>query len=55
MIIKLDKDLNLISTKVLIGGVPASRINAIKIVPYGKNILVGLNVIPEAKVSNFND
>ncbi|EAR98230.2 hypothetical protein TTHERM_00344300 (macronuclear) [Tetrahymena thermophila SB210] len=53
-VIKFDSQLNYISTKTLLSGDIASRINSIKSVPYGKNILLAYTVIPSSELQNFN-
>ncbi|EAR98231.1 hypothetical protein TTHERM_00344310 (macronuclear) [Tetrahymena thermophila SB210] len=53
-VIKFDSQLNYISTTTLLSGDVASRVNSIKSVPYGKNILLAYTVIPSSEVQNFN-
>ncbi|EAR86901.2 hypothetical protein TTHERM_00211530 (macronuclear) [Tetrahymena thermophila SB210] len=53
-VIKFDSQLKYISTTTLISGDDAARINNIKTVPYGKNILLAYTMIPSSDVQNFN-
>ncbi|KAL4429234.1 hypothetical protein ABPG74_022114 [Tetrahymena malaccensis] len=53
-IIKFDSQLNYISTTTILSGDLAARVNSIKSVQYGKNILLAYTVIPSAEVDNFN-
>ncbi|EAR98235.1 hypothetical protein TTHERM_00344350 (macronuclear) [Tetrahymena thermophila SB210] len=53
-VLKFDSQLNYISTTTLLSGDAASRVNSIKSVAYGKNILLAYTVIPASEISNFN-
>ncbi|KAL4478430.1 hypothetical protein ABPG74_006665 [Tetrahymena malaccensis] len=45
-VVKLDSQLNYISTTTVLSGDIPSRINNIKTVPYGQNILLAYNIVP---------
>ncbi|KAL4449646.1 hypothetical protein ABPG74_007469 [Tetrahymena malaccensis] len=53
-VLKFDSQLNYISTTTLLSGDVASRVNSIKSIPFGKNILLAYTVIPTSEVQNFN-
>ncbi|EAR92669.1 hypothetical protein TTHERM_00320150 (macronuclear) [Tetrahymena thermophila SB210] len=53
-VIKLDSQLNYISTTTLLSGDAAARVNSIKSVAYGKNILLAYTQIPQTEIQNFN-
>ncbi|KAL4449642.1 hypothetical protein ABPG74_007465 [Tetrahymena malaccensis] len=53
-VIKFNSQLNYTSTTTLLSGDIASRVNCIKSVPFGKNILLAYTVIPTSEVQNFN-
>ncbi|EAR98236.2 hypothetical protein TTHERM_00344360 (macronuclear) [Tetrahymena thermophila SB210] len=53
-VIKFDSQLNYISSTTLLSGDIASRVNSIKSLAYGKNILLAYTVIPNSELQNFN-
>ncbi|KAL4449640.1 hypothetical protein ABPG74_007463 [Tetrahymena malaccensis] len=53
-VVKFNSQLNYTSTTTLLSGDIASRVNCIKSVPFGKNILLAYTVIPASEVQNFN-
>ncbi|KAL4449644.1 hypothetical protein ABPG74_007467 [Tetrahymena malaccensis] len=53
-VVKFNSQLNYTSTTTLLSGDIASRVNCIKSVPFGKNILLAYTVIPASEVNNFN-
>ncbi|KAL4449645.1 hypothetical protein ABPG74_007468 [Tetrahymena malaccensis] len=53
-VLKFDSQLNYISTTTLLSDDAASRVNSIKTVAYGNNILLSYTVIPASEISNFN-
>ncbi|EAR98233.2 hypothetical protein TTHERM_00344330 (macronuclear) [Tetrahymena thermophila SB210] len=53
-VLKFDSQLKYISTTTLLSGDLASRVNSIRSVPYGKNILLAYSVIPSSELKNFN-
>ncbi|KAL4449647.1 hypothetical protein ABPG74_007470 [Tetrahymena malaccensis] len=53
-VLKFNSQLKLISSTTLLSGDVASRVNSIKTVAYGKNILLAYTVIPSSELSNFN-
>ncbi|KAL4495493.1 hypothetical protein ABPG72_020234 [Tetrahymena utriculariae] len=53
-VLKFDSQLNYVSTTTLLSGDVASRVNSIKSVTYGKNILLAYTVIPASELQNFN-
>ncbi|KAL4449643.1 hypothetical protein ABPG74_007466 [Tetrahymena malaccensis] len=53
-VVKFNSKLNYTSTTTLLSGDIASRVNCIKSVPFGKNILLAYTVIPSSEVQNFN-
>jgi hypothetical protein len=52
--IRFDSTRTVLSSVQIFTGADASRVNAMKVVPYGKNILMGYVMIPLADVANFN-
>ncbi|KAL4449638.1 hypothetical protein ABPG74_007461 [Tetrahymena malaccensis] len=53
-VVKFDSQLKYASTTTLLSGDIASRVNCIKSVPFGKNILLAYTVIPASEVENYN-
>ncbi|EAR98238.2 hypothetical protein TTHERM_00344380 (macronuclear) [Tetrahymena thermophila SB210] len=53
-VIKFDSQLKYISSTTLLSGDQASRVNSIKSLAYGKNILLAYTVIPSLELQNFN-
>ncbi|KAL4467889.1 hypothetical protein ABPG74_013224 [Tetrahymena malaccensis] len=53
-VLKFDSKLNYISTTTVISGDTAQRVNNLKTVAYGKNILLSYSLLPSSDVENFN-
>ncbi|KAL4502141.1 hypothetical protein ABPG72_000376 [Tetrahymena utriculariae] len=53
-VLKFDSQLNYISTTTVLSGDSVTRINNLKTVAYGKNILIAYTVIPQSEVQKFN-